>query len=169
MHTLLVQQGLFKALKGVDNLSKEINDEEKKDLMEQACSAIQLFLSDLILRKVAKETTTARLWTKLESLYMTKSFINQLYLKLGLYTLQIKEGMHIKDHLDEFNWVNLNLQNVDVKVKDEDQDLILLCSLPPSYDHFVDTLLYGRNILNLENVKASLNFKELKKHVKELW
>lgn len=103
MHTLLVQQGLFKALKGVDNLSKEINDEEKKDLMEQACSAIQLFLSDLILRKVAKETTTARLWTKLESLYMTKSLINQLYLKLGLNTLQIKEGMHIKDHLDEFN------------------------------------------------------------------
>lgn len=33
MHTLLVQQGLFKALNGVDNLSKEINDEKKKDLM----------------------------------------------------------------------------------------------------------------------------------------
>lgn len=103
MHTLLVQQGLFKALKGVHNLSKEINDEEKKDLMERACSAVQLFLFDLILREVAKETIAARLWTKLESLYMTKSLINQLYLKLGLYTLQIKEGMHIKDHLDEFN------------------------------------------------------------------
>lgn len=94
--------------------------------------------------------------------------MNRLYLKLGLYTLRMKEGMHIKDHLNKFNRVNLNLQNVDVKAKDEDQDLILLCLLPPSYDHFVDTLLYGRNILNLEDVKASLNFKELKKHVKEL-
>lgn len=61
MHTLLIQQGLFKALKGVDSLFKEINDEEKKDLTERACSAIQLCLSDLILREVAKETTAARL------------------------------------------------------------------------------------------------------------
>jgi hypothetical protein len=32
----------------------------------------------------------------------------------------MKEGMHIKDHLNKFNRVNLNLQNVDVKAKDED-------------------------------------------------
>lgn len=32
MHALLVQQGLFKKLKGVDNLHKEMNDEEKKIL-----------------------------------------------------------------------------------------------------------------------------------------
>jgi len=33
MHALLVQQGLFKKMKGVDNLHKEMNDEEKKDFM----------------------------------------------------------------------------------------------------------------------------------------
>jgi len=51
---------------------------------------------------------------------MNKSLMNRLYLKLGLYTLRMKEGMHIKDHLNKFNRVNLNLQNVDVKAKDED-------------------------------------------------
>jgi hypothetical protein len=29
MHALLVQQGLFKALKGVDSLPKGMNDEDK--------------------------------------------------------------------------------------------------------------------------------------------
>lgn len=55
--------------------------------MEQAYSAIQLCLFDEVLRKVIKETTTTRLWKKLETLYMTKSLTNQLYIKYWFNTL----------------------------------------------------------------------------------
>lgn len=55
----------------------------------------------------------------------------------------------------------LDLQHVDVKLEDENQAPILLCSLLPSFDHFVDIILYGRDKINLEDAKASLNSREL--------
>ncbi|GJY21175.1 retrovirus-related pol polyprotein from transposon TNT 1-94 [Tanacetum coccineum] len=44
--------------------------------------------------------------------------------------------------------------------------LLLLASLPASYEHFMDTLLYGREALTLEDVMATLNSKEIKEKSK---
>ncbi|GJS75935.1 retrovirus-related pol polyprotein from transposon TNT 1-94 [Tanacetum coccineum] len=49
----------------------------------------------------------------------------------------------------------------EVKYEDEDLALLLLTSLPASYEHFVETLLYGREALTLEDVMATLNSKEI--------
>ena len=78
IRAVLVQQGLLKALNGKQALPESMSDEDKDDLLERAHSAIQLSLSDEVLREVAEETSAASLWLRLESLYMTKSLTNPM-------------------------------------------------------------------------------------------
>ncbi|KAG8498873.1 hypothetical protein CXB51_005276 [Gossypium anomalum] len=47
-------------------------------------------------------------------------------------------------------------ENVEVHIDDEDQAMLLLCSLPPSYKSFRETLIYGRDKLSFEDVKGHL-------------
>ncbi|MBA0764171.1 hypothetical protein Gotri_013538, partial [Gossypium trilobum] len=47
-------------------------------------------------------------------------------------------------------------ENVEVHIDDEDQAILLLCILPPSYKSFRDTLIYGREKLSFEEVKGHL-------------
>ena len=51
MRALLVQQGLWKALKGKNALPETLSDEKKEDLLEWAHSAILLSLGDVVLKK----------------------------------------------------------------------------------------------------------------------
>lgn len=74
----------------------------------------------------------ARLWLKLESLYMTKPLTNKLYFKQSLFMQCIIEVIAIKYHLPEFNSIIMDLKNIYVEIRNEDQALLLLCSLPSS-------------------------------------
>ncbi|GKB47536.1 hypothetical protein Tco_0898289 [Tanacetum coccineum] len=125
-------------------------------------------IRDTIVEVVTGETTAAGVWSKLETLYMTKSLANKLYLKKKLYTFCMPAGRKISEHIDEFNKIVLDLANIEVKLEDEDLALLLLIYLPASYEHFVDTLLYGREALTLEDVMATLNSKEIKERSKDM-
>ncbi|GJT70108.1 hypothetical protein Tco_1029394 [Tanacetum coccineum] len=73
-------------------------------------------------------------------------------------------GTKLGDH--EFNKLILDLANSDIKIEDEDQALMLLTSLSASYENFVETLLYGRESLTMEDVLATLNSRGSKKRTK---
>lgn len=122
-------------------------------------------LTDEVLREVAEEESAVGLWLKLESLYMSKSLTSGLYLKC-LYTLRMRECISVKTHLDEFNKIIIDLNNIDIKIDDDDdQAIIVLCSLHASYEHFVTTLLYGNDTIFMGDVKTSLDSRELRKKV----
>ncbi|MFQ6668803.1 hypothetical protein Gotur_034322 [Gossypium turneri] len=53
-----------------------------------------------------------------------------------------------------------DLKNVEVKINDEDQTVLLLCSLPFSYKSFRETLIYDRVKLAFEEVKGHLLSKD---------
>ena len=110
-------------------------------MLDRAHSAIILSLGDGVLREVGGETTVAGLWKKLEDLYTKKSMAKRLATKKKLYTLQMEEGSSISDHIDPFNKIILDLEDINVKIDDKDKAMILLCSLPSSYEHLVDTLI----------------------------
>ena len=91
---------------------------------------MNLCLSNSVLREVAKEETTAGLRLKLESLYMTKSVANRLFLRSKLHDLHLEEGSSLKSHIDEFDSIVMDLSNLDVNLDDEDLAIKLLCALP---------------------------------------
>ena len=130
-------------------------------LEEKAHATIMLCLADDIITEIADQDTTAGLWLKLESLYMTKSLTNKLRLKQRLFGLRMEEGTPLRDHLDQLNTNLLDLRNIEVKVEDEDAALILLVSLPPLYQNFVQSFIVGKYTMSLEEVRSSLHSREL--------
>ncbi|XP_062094146.1 uncharacterized protein LOC133800209 [Humulus lupulus] len=103
----------------------------------------------------------------LESLYMIKNLSNKLYLKEKFFTFKMHEGKYLQEHIDEFNKLCLDLENIQVEYDGEDKALLLLHSLPKSYETFVDIFKYGRETISLEDVVGSLNSKELQQKNKQ--
>ncbi|GJT11364.1 hypothetical protein Tco_0858406 [Tanacetum coccineum] len=75
----------------------------KTDVYKKAHSALLLCLDNKVLREVNKEDSAAGVWIKLETLYMTKSLANKLYLKKKLFTFYMDSGKKLSEHIDEFN------------------------------------------------------------------
>lgn len=125
-------------------------------------NALTIRLGAKVLREVSKEKNVAVIWLKLENLYFTKYLANRLYLKHKLYTFKMLEWHILENHLDDFNKIIIDLENIEIKIDDEDQTLLLLISLSSEFDTLSNTFIYGRDTLSLEKVQYALLSKELK-------
>jgi hypothetical protein len=76
---LFVQQGMVKALYGTK--PNDMPDIDWKQLEVRAVATIRLCLGDDVMYHVMDEESSAAVWLKLESRYMSKSLTNKLYLK----------------------------------------------------------------------------------------
>ncbi|MBA0786182.1 hypothetical protein Gotri_026578 [Gossypium trilobum] len=76
------------------------------------------------------EKTSSALWKRLETLYATKFLANCLVLKQRLFTFRMDECELLRDHINQFINLLNDLKNVEVHNDDEDQAMLLLCSLP---------------------------------------
>jgi hypothetical protein len=85
------------------------------------------------LREVNREKTAAAMWVKLESLYMTKSLAHRLCLRQQLYSFKMTKARSITEQLSEFNKILEDLENIEVKLDDEDKALLLLNSLSKTF------------------------------------
>ena len=77
-----------------------MENNEWADLDVRAKATIILYLSNEVLYNVMNKKTTAGLWCKLESLYMTKSLSNKLFLKKQLYSIWMNDETLVLQHLN---------------------------------------------------------------------
>ena len=108
------------------------------------CGLIRSSLTQNIKYHVLHETTTRQLWEILEKKYLTKNIKSRLQLKRGLYSFQMKRVLSIDEYMNSYTKLLTNLVNVDVKIDEEDKEVILLNSLPEEeYKTFTLILING--------------------------
>ena len=99
---------------------------------------------------------------------MTKSVENHLYMKKKLFRFQYCAGISMFEHLNDYNKILADLQNLEVDISSEDKALLLLNSLPDNYDHLITTLLYGKDEINFDDVSNALTNNEYRIKISKL-
>ncbi|VFQ88598.1 unnamed protein product [Cuscuta campestris] len=92
----------------------------------------------------------------LESKFASKTLTNRLMMRMDLYSLKMEEGGSVIDHINKFNEQVSRLLNAGETIKDEEQGLLLLASLPKSFKPFVQSMIAGRTTLRLDDVTTAL-------------
>jgi len=106
---------------------------------------------------VLYETFARKMWDILEKKYLTKNLASRLHMKRRLNHFQLKRGLSIDEHMDNYTKLLTDLVNVDVSIEEDDKALIFLNSLPDEeYVTFVLTLTNGKQTLNYSDVSAAL-------------
>lgn len=163
MKNLLISQKLHKVLAGKDKKPDNMSDGDWEELDLEARASIILCLERDVAFLVDSEVTAAGVWLKLEANFMTKTLTNRIYLKSKLYTCKMEEGTPIGEHINRFDRCISDLKDIDVKVDDEDQALMLLLSLPKSYENLVQTLMLVGDNLTMDETRTSLLSDDLRK------
>nr|KYP36341.1 Retrovirus-related Pol polyprotein from transposon TNT 1-94 [Cajanus cajan]KYP52429.1 Retrovirus-related Pol polyprotein from transposon TNT 1-94 [Cajanus cajan] len=150
----LVQQGLDCALE--EEKPCEMKDSEWSTIQKKAVSTIRLALAPQIKVTVLKETSPRKLWNLLEGKFASTTLTNRLMMKMDLYSLKMEDEGNVFDHINKFNELVSRLMNAGETIKDEEQALLILASLPKSYKSLVQSLLAGKSTLLLDEVIRAL-------------
>ena len=116
--------------------------EEKCKLKDfQALGLIRLTLSRNVAFNIVKEKTTSALLKALSNMYEKPSAMNKVYLMRRFFNLQMSETGSVFYHINEFNMIVSQLNYVGINFEDEIKALILMSSLPESWDTVVGVLV----------------------------
>ena len=77
-------------------------------------------------------------------MYEKPSAMNKVYLMRRLFNLQMSENGFVSDHINEFNMIVSQFNSVDINFEDEIKALILMSSLPESWDTVVAAISSSR-------------------------
>nr|TKR75318.1 hypothetical protein D5086_0000286420 [Populus alba] len=116
--------------------SKPENMQEKDWLLldRQVLGIIRLSLSRRVAHNVTKGKSTARLMEALSGMYEKPSTNNKVHLMKKLFNLKMVENTSVTQHLNNFNTITNQLSFVEIEFDDEIRALILLASLPSSWE-----------------------------------
>ncbi|KAK2366240.1 putative mitochondrial protein [Trifolium repens] len=144
----LYQKGMHEPLTG--KKPESMKEEDWKLLDRKALGVIRLTLSRNVAFNIAKEKTTADLMKALESMYEKSSASNKVHLMRRLFNLRMTEGTSTAQHLNELNTVTTQLSSVGIDFDEEVRALILLSSLPESWNATVIAVSSSSGSSNLK-------------------
>ena len=111
-----------------------MKDDEWTLFDKQVLRVIRLTLLSSVAHNVVKEKTMADLMKALSSMYEKPSANNKVHLIKKLFNLKMAENASVAQHLNEFNTITNQLSPIEIDFDDEIRALIILASLPNSWE-----------------------------------
>ena len=111
-----------------------MKDKEWAFLNRQVLGVIRLTLSRSVTHNVVNEKTTTNLMKALSGMYEKPSANNKVHPMKKLFNLKMVENPSVEQHLNEFNTITNQLSFVETDFDDEIRALIVLASLPNSWE-----------------------------------
>lgn len=127
---------------------------ETKDQKALATIMLSVKTSQLLHTKHCKESAEA--WKKLEEVHRPTGPSRKVTVFRQLINLKMVEGASITSHLNSFFVLYEKLYEIDIKLPDELLSIILLSSLPKSYENFVVAIESRDELPKAHTLKAKL-------------
>ncbi|XP_021769901.1 probable L-type lectin-domain containing receptor kinase S.5 [Chenopodium quinoa] len=159
----LYQKKLYEPL--LEKKPEGMKDEDWNLLDRQALGVIRLTFSRNIAFNIAKEKTTTGLMKALSSMYEKPSASIKVHLMRRLFNLRMTDGGLVAQHFNELNSITTQLSSIKIDFEDEVQALILLSSLPDSWNATVTTVSSssGSNKLKFNDVRDLVLSEEIRR------
>ncbi|KAL4379562.1 hypothetical protein GQ457_02G035640 [Hibiscus cannabinus] len=134
-------------------------------LNRKAVAMIRKYIDKSLFEHVSTCTNAYELWSKLESMIQKKTPRNKAHLVRLLVKLEYNDGQSMIEHLNNFKGFVNQLSKIEMKIDDELQALLLLSSLPESWDTLVVTLSNSApdGMLTTDTVSDSLMNEEARR------
>ena len=107
---------------------------------DRALATIVLSVQPSLLYLIGDPEDPTAVWKKLENQFQKKTWANKLELRRKLYSLRLREGESVHEHIKAMTELFEALAVIGDPVTEEDQVVHLLASLPDSYDMLVTAL-----------------------------
>lgn len=107
-----------------------------KENDEKAKADLFLSIDDAELKQVQNCTSAREIWEKLQSIFESKGPARKASLWKRLMNQKLNENGDVQRHVDEFFEIVGKLSELSIEVSNELQTIMLLHSLPESFDNF---------------------------------
>lgn len=166
----LMKEGLW----GIVNETERAPPEREADKhakfvgrQNRALALIVLSVEPTLLYLLGDPEDPVAVWKKLSDQFQKKSWANKLQLRRRLYTLRLKESDPVQEHIQKMTEFFEELAVVGDPLKEEDQVVYLLASLPESYNMLVTALEANTDVPQMDVIMERLLHKERKQKDRE--
>lgn len=167
MKSVLVQSDHWKIVNGTTTKTAA-NEANFADLDQKALASITLNVKASQLVHIKNCKTSNEAWLKLEKLYEHKGPARKVSLFKKLLHTKASETHSIKEHVETFMDVVEKLQELKITIQEEVITIILLCSLPSSFENFVVAIESRDELPKLDSLYTKILEEDQRRGNKEL-
>ena len=161
-----MREGVWGIVNGTENLPEgEVTAETRtkfKAKLDKALAIIVLSTEPSLLYLIGDPENPVTVWRKLADQFQKKTWANKLALRRKLYSLRLKDGDSVQDHVKSMTEIFNELSVIGVEMDEEDKVVHLLTSLPSTYDTLVTALEANATVPSMEVVTERLLNEERK-------